>query len=303
MDGNRGILHEGREIVRSHAGDLWITCALEFRGRHRELWLPNRWTPLFFHDEAVAFAAGHRPCGECRHGEYQAYKAAWAEAAGGPSPSAREMNRRLHSERIVRGTHRRRRHGVPWRELPEGAFVVHEDTPCLVLEGELVAWGLNGYGSAADARPAGPPWRSPLRRRSRFCGSAIRSRSTPRSSPNGPKVTAAGGSVAPKVRLRRARERGFKMAIVNKDQLAKSVAERTGLNTSQAKLALEATLEEIGARLGAGDEVRLTGFGKFSVSNRAAREGRNPQTGATMQIPAKRVPKFGAGADLKNAVE
>ncbi|HEX3243515.1 MAG TPA: HU family DNA-binding protein [Solirubrobacterales bacterium] len=93
------------------------------------------------------------------------------------------------------------------------------------------------------------------------------------------------------------------MAIVNKDQLAKSVAERTGLNNSQAKLALEATLEEIAARLGGGDEVRLTGFGKFSVSQRAAREGRNPQTGATMQIPAKRVPKFGAGAELKNAVE
>ena len=86
--------------------------------------------------------------------EYQAYKAAWAEAAGGPSPSAREMNRRLHSERIVRGTHRRRLHGVPWRELPEGAFVVYEDTPCLVLEGELVAWGLNGYGKRRR-RPAG----------------------------------------------------------------------------------------------------------------------------------------------------
>ena len=93
------------------------------------------------------------------------------------------------------------------------------------------------------------------------------------------------------------------MAIVNKDQLANGVAERTGLSTGQAKLALEATLEEISARLGSGDEVRLTGFGKFSVSNRAAREGRNPQTGATMQIPAKRVPKFGAEAELKKAVE
>src|SRR6202007_2785490 len=88
--GNRGVLHEGREVVRSHAGDLWITCALEFRARHRELWLPNRWTPLFFHDEAVSFAAGHRPCGECRHAEYQAYKAAWAEGLGGEAPSGGE---------------------------------------------------------------------------------------------------------------------------------------------------------------------------------------------------------------------
>lgn len=92
------------------------------------------------------------------------------------------------------------------------------------------------------------------------------------------------------------------MAIVNKDQLAHAVAERTGLNNSQAKLALEATLEEITAQLVAGNEVQLTGFGKFSVSQRAAREGRNPQTGASMQIPAKTVPKFGAGAELKKAV-
>jgi DNA-binding protein HU-beta len=91
------------------------------------------------------------------------------------------------------------------------------------------------------------------------------------------------------------------MAIVNKDQLAQTVAARTGLNNSQAKLALEAMLEEIAAQLGAGNEVRLTGFGKFSVSQRAAREGHNPQTGATMQIPAKTVPKFSAGAELKKA--
>lgn len=145
--GNRGVLHEGREIVRFHAGSLWITCALEFRGRHRELWIPNRWTPLFFHDEAVAFAAGHRPCGECRHAEYQAYKVAWAEGPGGAPPSAGEMNRRLHEERIFRGTHRRRLHDVPWVDLPDGAFVLDEDgAPSLVLGRELVAWSPAGYG-------------------------------------------------------------------------------------------------------------------------------------------------------------
>jgi hypothetical protein len=144
--GNRGVIHEGREIVRFHAGNLWITCALEFRGRHRELWLPNRWTPLFFHDEAVAFAAGHRPCGECRHAEYGAYKAAWAEALGGPPPSAGEMNRRLHAERIFSGTHRRRLHEVPWTELPDGAFVLEEAAPHLILDCDLVAWSPSGYG-------------------------------------------------------------------------------------------------------------------------------------------------------------
>jgi hypothetical protein len=145
--GNRGVIHEGREIVRFHAGNLWITCALEFRGRHRQLWIPGRWTPLFFHDEAVALAAGHRPCGECRHAEYQAYKGAWAEALGGGLPSAGEMNRRLHGERLVRGTHRRRFHETAWAELPDGAFVLVEDVPHLVREAELIAWSPTGYGA------------------------------------------------------------------------------------------------------------------------------------------------------------
>jgi hypothetical protein len=144
--GNRGVLHEGREIVRFHAGNLWITCALEFRGRRRELWVPNRWTPLFFHDEAVAFASGHRPCGECRHAEYQAYKGAWVAAQGIAPPSAGEMNRRLHAERIFPGTHRRRFHEIPWTELPDGAFVLDDGTPRLVLGRELVAWSPAGYG-------------------------------------------------------------------------------------------------------------------------------------------------------------
>ena len=206
--GNRGILHEGREIVRSHAGDLWITCALEFRGRHRELWLPNRWTPLFFHDEAVALAAGHRPCGECRHREYQAYKAAWAEGLGGNPPSAGEMNRRLHSERIFRGTHRRRLHEVPWGQLPDGAFVLDEDSPCLVHEGELVAWGLNGYGERRR-RPAHgaavaitPPATLAVLR----VGYPVQI--DPSILTERIEVTAAGSSVARKPALRRARERG-----------------------------------------------------------------------------------------------
>ena len=85
--GNRGCLHEGRRIVRFHAGDLWIICALSFRGRWNEQWLPRRFTWLFFHDEAVALAAGHRPCGECRHLSYVAYRDAWADATAIRSPN------------------------------------------------------------------------------------------------------------------------------------------------------------------------------------------------------------------------
>jgi hypothetical protein len=151
--GNRGVLHRGHEIVRSHASDLWITCALSFNGRWREQWLPNRFTWLYFHDEAVAFAAGHRPCGECRRAAYTAYREAWADALVTPPPSAKEMNRRLHGERIVRGTSARRFHDAPWASLPDGVFVVIDDRPFVVLGDHLTEWGRDGYG-ARRRRPA-----------------------------------------------------------------------------------------------------------------------------------------------------
>jgi hypothetical protein len=153
--GNRGCLHRGTEIVRFHASDLWIVCALEFRGRRSELWRPRRFTWLFFHDEAVAFAAGHRPCGECRRTAYNAYRDAWATGLGAATPSAREMNRQLHAERIVRGTHRRRLHRRPWRELPDGAFVLAGDVPKLVLGDAAVEWTASGYGRREARPPAG----------------------------------------------------------------------------------------------------------------------------------------------------
>lgn len=150
--GNRGILHSGREIVRFHASDLWIVCALEFKGRWREQWQPRHYTFLFFHDEAVALAAGHRPCAECRRRSYDEYRAAWAEGLGVAAPSAREINRRLHGERIVRGSHRRRLHELPWRDLPDGAFVLLDDSPAVVVGDRLIGWTRAGY-RGERARP------------------------------------------------------------------------------------------------------------------------------------------------------
>ena len=151
--GNRGgVLHSGHEIVRSHASDLWITCALEFRGRWREQWLPNRYTHLFFHDEAVAFAAGHRPCAECRHADYRAYQQAWSEGRGVAVPSAKELNASLHQERIVPGTHRRRWHDLPWADLPDGTFVLLDEGPAVVVGATVVPWTTGGYGEPV-ARP------------------------------------------------------------------------------------------------------------------------------------------------------
>lgn len=154
--GNRGRLHEGHRIVRFHAGDLWIICALRFKDRWNEQWLPRHFTWLFFHDEAVALAAGHRPCGECRHASYVAYRDAWATTTGA-MPSAGGMNRQLHQERLIRGTHRRRLHWLPWPGLPDGAFVLGDDgAPCLVLADALVAWTPAGYGPRRPRPRSGP---------------------------------------------------------------------------------------------------------------------------------------------------
>jgi hypothetical protein len=144
--GNRGILHSGREIVRFHASDLWITCALEFRGRWHEQWRPRHFTWLYFYDEAVAFAAGHRPCAECRRASYNAYSAAWSDGLGVEPPSAKQINRQLHGERIVRGTRRRRIHELPWADLPDGAFVLGDGTPAAVVGDGLADWTRDGYG-------------------------------------------------------------------------------------------------------------------------------------------------------------
>jgi hypothetical protein len=150
--GNRGILHRGRDIVRFHGSDLWIICALEFKGRHHEQWRSGHYTFLFFHDEAVAFAAGHRPCAECRRASYRAYQAAWAAGLGADLLSAREMNRQLHRERIVAGTHRRRLHEMPWNDLPDGTFASVDGTPAVVAGDHITDWTLGGYGSRR-ARP------------------------------------------------------------------------------------------------------------------------------------------------------
>jgi hypothetical protein len=151
--GNRGVLHRGREIVRFHASDLWITCALEFKGRWQEQWKPHHYTFLFFHDEAVSFAAGHRPCAECRRGSYDAFRTAWAAGLGVEFPSAKEMNRQLHAERIFPGSHRRRLHRMAWTGLPDGAFVIIDSDPYIVVGDQLVAWSTAGYRGKVP-RPA-----------------------------------------------------------------------------------------------------------------------------------------------------
>ncbi len=87
---------------------------------------------------------------------------------------------------------------------------------------------------------------------------------------------------------------------MTKNELADKVAERTGLAPSQARQALDATIDTVSDELAAGGEVALAGFGKFSVSHRAARQGRNPATGATINIAASKAAKFSAASALKS---
>lgn len=85
---------------------------------------------------------------------------------------------------------------------------------------------------------------------------------------------------------------------MNKTDLTNKIAETSGLSKVDAKKALDATLEAISDALKAGDKVALVGFGTFSVSERPARQGKNPRTGEAITIAEKKVAKFKAGADL-----
>jgi len=88
---------------------------------------------------------------------------------------------------------------------------------------------------------------------------------------------------------------------VNKNDLVNAVT-GTGLSKADAAKAVDAVLDAVTSALSSGDDVRLVGFGTFSVSERKASEGRNPRTGETIQIPASKQPKFKAGKALKDAV-
>src|ERR1700742_2172822 len=100
--GNRGVLHDpAKRIVRPWQLVRWISCMTEFRGRWRPVMAPDRWTELFFLDEATALAAGHRPCAHCRYADYQRFRTAWSAARGIDPPSAEAIDRVLHEDRLV----------------------------------------------------------------------------------------------------------------------------------------------------------------------------------------------------------
>jgi DNA-binding protein HU-beta len=90
---------------------------------------------------------------------------------------------------------------------------------------------------------------------------------------------------------------------LTKQEFIQKVASKSGLSTRDAGKAVEAFMDSVTETLKAGDSVNFTGFGKFSASDRAARQGVNPRTGERVQIPATTVPKFSAGSQLKAALK
>ena len=153
--GNRGILHdvEGRLGKRRWTSDLWIACALAFKGRHREVMAPRTYTELFFLDEAVALAAGHRPCAECRRADYNRFRAAWAAAGLGHSAKAPAIDACLHAARLTDPPRRQRLHQAPIASLPDGAFITLDGQDHLVIGPALYPYAPGGYGPPRP-RPA-----------------------------------------------------------------------------------------------------------------------------------------------------
>jgi hypothetical protein len=154
--GNRGLLHnDKKEIVRPFRLLAWITCVLEFKNRKRIVMSPGLYTELFFLDEATAFAAGHRPCFECRREAHFRFKKYWL--LGNPDhpfnekTSINEIDIILHRERL--GADKSK---VTFQseisQLPDGTFILLNEKPFLIKGEWLYAWTPAGY-DAGIAKP------------------------------------------------------------------------------------------------------------------------------------------------------
>lgn len=143
--GNRGRLHTPAQTLtaRRWSTHTWVACVLCFRGRHRQV-MGRGYTELFFLDEAVSLAAGHRPCAECRRADYRRFQAAWRAALGG-EPTAPAMNAMLHRDRIDPATRRQRRFPAPAATLADGCMVMAESGPALLWRNQLHPFTPGGY--------------------------------------------------------------------------------------------------------------------------------------------------------------
>jgi len=149
--GNRGIIHDPatKTLLRKRwTTKAWLVCVLDYKGRRREVMGGRSWTELFFLDEAVALAAGHRPCFFCRRQDAEAFRAAWARAQGGEAPLAPKMDAVLHAERLDRS--HKRVHTIPGAldDLPDGTVISAGGEPYTLVRGRAFRWTEEGYGAA-----------------------------------------------------------------------------------------------------------------------------------------------------------
>ena len=150
--GNRGIIHDvaSKTLLRRRwTSKAWLICSLSDRGRWRAVMGQHGWTELFFLDEAVALAAGHRPCFACRRAAAEAFSAAWASAQQlHRVPPAPAIDAVLHAERL---DHRRKRiHplALPIAALPDGAVVARDGAAFTIVGGRAHRWSERGYDAA-----------------------------------------------------------------------------------------------------------------------------------------------------------
>jgi hypothetical protein len=155
--GNRGIIHDPTTktlLNKRWATKAWLICTCQYKGRRRTVMSGRTWTELFFLDEAVGLAAGHRPCFLCRREAAKHFQACWSVATGKQDPSAEEIDSTLHSERIDRG--RRRIHPIAGAidALPDGAIVAAGGAAFLLLGGSAYRWTTEGYAPPQPLRHA-----------------------------------------------------------------------------------------------------------------------------------------------------
>ncbi|TDK50354.1 hypothetical protein [Antarcticimicrobium luteum] len=150
--GNRGILHdETKTIIRPHNHQNWVTCALSFKGIKRKIMSPRKYTELFFLDEATAFAAGHRPCAECRRERYREFTDAWRCTHGEPEAGRslpQTIDKALHAARIDR-KRRKVTFSAPIHDLPDGTMFSDGDDIVLAWHGAQLLWSFEGYRERA----------------------------------------------------------------------------------------------------------------------------------------------------------
>ena len=148
--GNRGLLHDPQQVIRrAFKLKAWITCVLSFKDRRRIVMSPGNYTELFFLDEATSFAAGHRPCFECRRERASTFKSSWllGNPAYGFTEKTKigEIDNIIHEERINKEG-KKIAFNEDIRRLPNGAFIAIDHHPYVVNNGRMYLWTPSGYG-------------------------------------------------------------------------------------------------------------------------------------------------------------